>query len=87
MARDQTEGSRIGDIRRNDGNGGCRLPHRDCELGVARDHNVGLEPHQLVSKRRPARHVAIGIAPDDLHIAAGGIAELQHALRKGPLIV
>src|SRR5262245_8644994 len=87
VARDETEGNGIRDIGGNDGNGVCQPPHGDCELGVARNHDVWLKPHQFVSEHWPTRQIAVAITPDDFHIAARGISEFLHALGKGPLVV
>jgi len=62
MAYDRSKTNRVRHVRGNDRDGGCSLSHYDSRLCVAGDHNVGLEPNQLVGESRSARHVAMPIA-------------------------
>jgi hypothetical protein len=82
MARDQTKGNRIGDIRGNNRDGGRRLTRRNRRLSAESDQNVRREPDQLVRERRQTCQITIGIAVHNVNVAAGDIAELLQALRK-----
>jgi hypothetical protein len=87
MARDQAERNWIGHIRGNDRDSGCRLSHRDRHLGVAGDHNGGLEPDQLVYERRHMPYIAVSISVHDAYVASRNVTEFLHALRKAGHIV
>jgi hypothetical protein len=82
MARDQTKGNRIGDIRGNNRDGGRRLARRNRRLSAKSDQNVRLEPDQLVREHRQTCQIAIGIAVHNVNVAPHDIAELLQALRK-----